>query len=211
MAIFFILMGFLNGLRPLQFVKADQLDKALRNLSSSSFGQIFRLVLPATAATVISWLACNFGLFNVSAMSDAFWLRSSTPAPSASWPLAVKDLFAALKSTWVIGAGNPYDQPQWVLVFFVQASVMIISALFLVITMTPRWRSVTLCVLAYCSLNWSRVIGDRKWPPIYMNLEFPYISLLHPSISMTGLTFFCLSFFQPMSDCAASWASRSAN
>jgi hypothetical protein len=39
---------------------------------------------------------------------------------------------------------------------------MIITALSLVATMTTRWRVGTLIFLSYWSLNWSRVIGDRK-------------------------------------------------
>jgi len=46
-AIFFILMGFVNALKPIQLARDGQVDKALNKLASSSFGRIFRLVLPA--------------------------------------------------------------------------------------------------------------------------------------------------------------------
>ncbi|EXJ56837.1 hypothetical protein A1O7_07181 [Cladophialophora yegresii CBS 114405] len=159
-AIFFILMGFVNALKPLQLVRSGEVDKALQKLASSSFSRIFRLVLPATAATTISWLICNLGLYSISAQSDAYWLHENTPAPSPDWSSAFVDLFHGLTATWVFGDQNPYDQPQWALVYLLEGSVMIISGLSLVATMTPRWRTVTLYLLAYWSLNWSRMLGD---------------------------------------------------
>ncbi|OCT48985.1 hypothetical protein CLCR_04854 [Cladophialophora carrionii] len=159
-AIFFILMGFVNALKPLQLVRSGEVDKALQKLASSSFSRIFRLVLPATAATIISWLICNLGLDSMSAQSDAYWLHENTPAPSSSWSSAFADLFHGLTATWMFGDQNPYDQPQWALVYLLQGSIMIISALSLVATMTPSWRTTTLFLLAYWSLNWSRIIGD---------------------------------------------------
>ncbi|EXJ78093.1 hypothetical protein A1O3_09254 [Capronia epimyces CBS 606.96] len=159
-AIFFILMGFVNSLKPLQLARSGQIDKALSKLSSSSFSRVFRLVLPASAATLISWIICNLGLYEISGSSDAFWLSTTTPRPSDSWQQAFKDLIAGLRGTWVYYGGNPYDQPQWALVYLLQGSVMIISALSLVISMTPFWRTVTLVILSFWSLNWSRIIGD---------------------------------------------------
>ena len=161
-AIFFILMGFVNALKPLQLARSDQVDKALQKLASSSFSRILRLVLPATAATIISWLICNLGLYSTSAQSDAFWLNVNTPQPSSDWSVAVIDLFHGLKATWVYGDQNPYDQPQWALIYLLQGSIMIISALSLVVTMTSTWRTVAIVFLAYWSLNWSRILGDRK-------------------------------------------------
>ncbi|EHY59611.1 hypothetical protein HRR83_001117 [Exophiala dermatitidis] len=159
-ALFFILMGFVNSLKPLQLARSGQIDKALSKLASSSFSRIFRLVLPASAATIVAWLICNLGLNGVSAASDAFWLNTTTPVPSDGWQQAIKDLLSALRGTWVYWGQNPYDQPQWALVYLLQGSVMVISALSLVISMTPLWRTVTLFILTFWSLNWSRIIGD---------------------------------------------------
>jgi hypothetical protein len=161
-AIFFILMGFVNALKPLQLARSDQIDKALQKMASSSFSRIFRLVLPATAATVISWLVCNMGLYSISVQSDAFWLHENTPKPSSDWTSAFADLFHGLKVTWVYGDQNVYDQPQWALIYLLQGSIMVISALSLVVMMTPAWRTLTLLFLGYWSLNWSRILGDRE-------------------------------------------------
>ncbi|OQU93804.1 hypothetical protein CLAIMM_00271 [Cladophialophora immunda] len=140
--------------------RSDQVDKALQKLASSSFSRIFRLVLPATTATIISWFICNLDLYSTSAQSDAYWLYTNTPEPSPTWIDAVLDLLHGLRATWTYGDENEYDQPQWALVYLLQGSIMIISALSLVVTMTPTWRTITLVFLAYWSLNWSRMIGD---------------------------------------------------
>jgi peptidoglycan/LPS O-acetylase OafA/YrhL len=161
-AIFFILMGFVNALKPIQLARSGQVDKALQKLTTSSFSRIFRLILPAATATVISWMLCNLNLYSMSAASDAYWLYENTPKPSPDWPSAVVDLFHGITATWKYGPENPYDQPQWALVYLLQGSIMIISALSLVVPMLPKWRVIVLCFIAYWSLNWSRLAGDRR-------------------------------------------------
>ncbi|KAJ9610439.1 hypothetical protein H2200_005216 [Cladophialophora chaetospira] len=153
-------MGLVNALKPLQLARSDQVDKALQKLASSSFSRIFRLVLPATAATIISWLICNLGFYATAAQSDAFWLHTNTPKPSKNGYEAVGDLLYGLKATWIYRLENPYDQPQWALIYLLQGSIMIISALSLVVTMTSRWRTVTLFLLTCWSLDWSGMLGD---------------------------------------------------
>ncbi|EXJ73928.1 uncharacterized protein A1O5_02222 [Cladophialophora psammophila CBS 110553] len=216
-AIFFILMGFVNALKPIQLARTDQVDKALQKLASSSFSRIFRLVLPATTATIISWFLCNLDLYSISAQSNAYWLYTNTPEPSSSWLEALLDLFHGLRATWTYGDENIYDQPQWALVYLLQGSVMIISALSLVVTMTPTWRTVTLIFLAYWSLNWSRMIGD-PWAglccfvgialselslsdiPKFLAPYSPYIS---PPITLVSLVF--MSYPGSYAE-AASWS-----
>ena len=167
-AIFFLLMGFVNALKPLQLARSDQVDKALQKLASSSFSRIFRLILPATAATIISWFICNLGLYSISTQSDAYWLHENTPKPSSDWASAFFALLQGLKATWVYGIQNPYDQPQWALIYLLQGSIMIISVLSLVVAMTPLWRTVILLFLAYWSINWSHMLGDREWANVFL-------------------------------------------
>ncbi|KIV84971.1 hypothetical protein PV11_00716 [Exophiala sideris] len=159
-AIFFIVMGFVNALKPLKLARSGQAEEAHSKLASSSFSRIFRLVLPATAATIISWFICNIGLYERASLSDAYWLNENTPLPSSTWLHAFPDLLDGLTSTWMFGFENQYDQPQWALVYLLQGSVMIISVLLLVTSMTPLWRTVTLVILSIWSLNWSWMIGD---------------------------------------------------
>jgi hypothetical protein len=100
-------MGFVNGLKPLQLARSGQVDEALQKLASSSFSRIFRLVLPATVATIVSWFMCNLGLYKTSKQSNAFWLRTNTPEPSPDPVGAVMDLMYGLRSTWMFNEENP--------------------------------------------------------------------------------------------------------
>ncbi|RVX69259.1 hypothetical protein B0A52_07235 [Exophiala mesophila] len=188
-ALFFILMGFVNSLKPLSMARAGQVDQALAKLAQSSFSRIFRLVLPAAVATVISWLVCNLGFYQISRSSDAFWLNVNTPDMSDSWTQAFKDLLTALQATWLFGPQNTYDQPQWAMVYLLQGSVMIISALSLTINMTPAWRCVVLFLLAIWSMNWSHIIGD-PWAGIccFFGIILSEVSLTTIPSSLTQVS-----------------------
>lgn len=188
-ALFFILMGFVNSLSPLSLARSGQVDQALAKLAQSSFSRIFRLVLPAAVATVISWLICNLGFYQMSRSSDAFWLNVNTPDMSDTWTQAFKDLVTALQATWLFGHHNTYDQPQWAMVYLLQGSIMTIGALSLTINMTPLWRCVVLFLLAIWSMNWSHVIGD-PWAGIccFFGIILSEVSLTTIPSSLTQLS-----------------------
>lgn len=50
-ALFFILSGFVNALKPIQLARLGSVETALSSLAISSFRWPFRLILPATAAS----------------------------------------------------------------------------------------------------------------------------------------------------------------
>ena len=111
-ALFFVLSGFVNALKPIRQARAGSVDTALANLASSSFRRTGRLVLPAAAATVISWFLCQLGAYEMARSSDATWIRETSPSPSVSWTAAVISLFKNIFATWMFGQENEYDQPQ---------------------------------------------------------------------------------------------------
>ncbi|KAI4088914.1 MAG: hypothetical protein LQ344_005744 [Seirophora lacunosa] len=114
-AVFIILSGFVNALKPVKYARAGSTEPALANLAVSSFRRSFRLVLPATAATIISWFITQFGAYETAKNSDAYWLYKHSPSPSSTWVSAVDDLLHAIRTTWTYNPDNPYDQPQWAL------------------------------------------------------------------------------------------------
>lgn len=138
-AIFFILMGFVNPLKPLKQAHYDDFEGALMSLSKGGINRIARLVLPAAAVTCIAWLCCQLGLFNVARHSGAYWIQVNSPDPSLSFGNAIDDLLAALRDTWTAGA-NIYDQPQWPLRYLMQGSLLIILLLTITIQATPNFR-----------------------------------------------------------------------
>lgn len=159
-AIFFILLGFVNALKPLSLLQAGQVDKASQKLANSTFGRVLRLMLPAGFATMISWLICQLGLYELARNSDAFWLRENTPGPSPNIFAALVDLKTGLVETWRLGGSNPYDQPQWALLYLLLGSFLTIFALLITINMTALWRFVVLTILVWSSMNWSHVTSD---------------------------------------------------
>ena len=161
-AMFFVLSGFVNGLKPLQLIQAGDIEGALSNMSVSSFRRPFRLVLPATAATVIAWLLAQFGAFELGRQSEAYWIRITSPQASPTWSQAFVDLSNALRTTWMYPPHNPYDQPQWAMVYLLQGSFMISLVLLLVANLNSRFRILAVSLCCYLSLNLGKKLGDRK-------------------------------------------------
>ena len=161
-AVFFILSGFVNALKPIKLARAGNVENALSNLALSSFRRSFRLVLPAAAATIISWAICQLGAYEVAKNSDAYWLYTYTPTPSDSWGTAIEDLVNGLRATWTLGIENPYDQPQWALLYLFQGSMMIFIALLITVNLTPFYRALTLIFFAFWSFDLSYKFRDRK-------------------------------------------------
>lgn len=158
---FIILSGFVNALRPIKLARAGQVDSALANLATSSFRRSFRLFLPALAATIGSWFICQLGAYETARNSDAFWLAITSPRKSSSWSMAIDDLVRAVRDTWMFDPNNPYDQPQWALLYLLLGSMICFSALLMFVNLTPMWR--VMCVIAaWCwSWNWDLKMGSR--------------------------------------------------
>ncbi|MCJ1307433.1 hypothetical protein MMC25_001079 [Agyrium rufum] len=159
-ALFFILSGFVNALKPLKLARAGQTENALANLANSAFRRPFRLVLPAALAAIISWAVCQLGWYEISRNSDAFWLYTYTPEPSASWGTAIEDLVNGLRATWTWGVINPYDQPQWALIYLFQGSMMVFAALLITVNLTPFYRSLAIGFFALWSFDLSYKFRD---------------------------------------------------
>jgi Acyltransferase family len=149
-AIFFILMGFVNPLKALRQARDADIEGALMTVAKNALGRAAKLVLPAAAVTAIAWLFCQLGFFEIARQSDAFWLRETSPPPSSTWNVALQDLFQAIFDTWVRGV-NVYDQPQWTLLWLLQGSMAVFIVLLATITVTPKARvAILLFYYWYC-------------------------------------------------------------
>ena len=170
-ACFFILSGFVNSLKPIKLARAGQVDTALSNLAVSSFRRSWRLFLPATAATIISWFICQLGGYETARQSEAYWLYITSPSPSPTWGMAVEDLVYAIQKTWTYNPDNIYDQPQWALLYLLQGSMFVFTSLLVTINLTPRFRIFCLTVCYFWSWNWGMRLGDRTLPhPVLSNI-----------------------------------------
>lgn len=159
-ACFIILSGFVNSLKPIKLARQGNIETALSNLAVSSFRRSFRLFLPAAAATIISWFICQFGAYETARNSDAYWLQITSPGISPSWGQAIIDLIYAIRNTWLYNPENPYDQPQWALMYLLQGSMFVFTALLTTINLTPRFRVLTMMTCWFWSWNWGIRIGD---------------------------------------------------
>jgi len=161
-AVFFILSGLVNALKPLKLARAGHTDAALANLSVSAFRRSFRLMLPATVATVISFLACELGAYEQARLGSAWWINVRSPARSDSFRSALQELILALKATWTLQTDNRYSQPQWALIYLLFGSMIVFCALLMTVHMNSKWRVTTLMVFMLWSMDWSQKGGDRK-------------------------------------------------
>ncbi|KAL8729564.1 MAG: hypothetical protein Q9166_004644 [cf. Caloplaca sp. 2 TL-2023] len=147
-AVFALVTGYVNSLSPLKKSRAGNADAALAGIAKSAFRRFGRFIIPAIVATVISWLACQFGAYNVAHLADSSWIRDTSPAPSTSFAGAFYDLFKNLGTTWIDGY-NTYDRIQWTLTYLLQGSMMTYLSLFALIYVKPRWRMLILGGMFY--------------------------------------------------------------
>ena len=154
-AVFFVLLGFVNPLKTISQCRSGEYSSALTYLAANSFKRLGRLIFPAATMTVLAWFACQLGFLNLSLHSEAYWLRITSANPSENWVQAIDDLLKALVSTWFY-ADNPYDQPQWALPYLFKGSIFVFITLLTTCRATPRFR-----MLAYTVLYiWSWSIGE---------------------------------------------------
>ncbi|KAL9038162.1 MAG: hypothetical protein Q9180_003298 [Flavoplaca navasiana] len=142
-AIFALVTGYINSLGPLKKSRAGNADAALTGIARSAFRRFGRFMIPAIVATLISWLACQFGAYKIAHIADSQWIRDSSPHDSTSFAGAVYDLFRSLVKTWVDG-GNDYDKIQWTLTYLLKGSMMTYLSLLALIYVKPRWRMLIL-------------------------------------------------------------------
>ena len=147
-AIFAVVSGYVNALKPIKLAKAGNTEAALAGIAKSSFRRTGRFVIPSVLATTASWLLCQFGAYKVAKVSDSQWIRDTSPEPSTSFPAALFDLIVNLISTWVTG-NNEYDKITWTLTYLLMGSMIVYMTLVATIFMKPRHRMLV-CAMLYC-------------------------------------------------------------
>ncbi len=151
-AIFFLLTGYVNAMKPIRQAREGDTDTALSNLARSTFRRTFRLVLPPTIATIGSWVLCQMGAYEVARQSDSAWMRSSAPSMSTSFAEAFRDLFHNIFTTWSDGS-NRYDPIQWTLTFLLKGSFIVFLTLLATVYAKPRYRMMIVATLFIYSLQ----------------------------------------------------------
>lgn len=158
LSVFFLLTGFVNSLSFLKQVRAGNPNAALSGLAKSSLRRIGRLVLPATAATCVSWVLCHIGAYRLAKIGEIAWFRDISPVPKPTFAKAVWDLIWNIWTTWA-KTSNEYDKVQWNLFFLLKASLMVYTILLMTTYVTPGARK--LCIFAFYMFGW--MSGDGKY------------------------------------------------
>lgn len=151
-----VLLGFVNALKPLQLARRGATSDALATLSTGAFRRKWRLVFPAALMTILAWLLCQFGVYQLGRRVDAYWLRVTSPQQSPSLKTAVVDLMREIVGTWMYGE-NAYDQPQWALLPLFRGSLYVFMTLLALVNTTPLFRLCAQMVLY--TYSWATLDG----------------------------------------------------
>jgi hypothetical protein len=157
-ALFLLLSGFVNALKPIKQMRSGQQDAALRTIALNCFRRSLRLVIPCTIATLISWTICQFGGYKVGKAVDNHWMASTSPEASATFGQAIKDLTWTIYTTWT-AADNYYDKNQWTMVWFLKGSM----ALFLALIATSRAKPSMRMLIIFGLFAWSWRAHDGSY------------------------------------------------
>jgi hypothetical protein len=149
-AIFFMLTGFVNSLKPIKLSTSGQMESALTNLAKSCFRRSGRMMLPVIIMTVISWFFCQLGVYRMAKRVESDWIRDTAASQSPNIDDAISRLFKNLLSTWTNG-NNDYDKIQWTMTFLLKGSMMCYTFMFATIYARPRARLILLgLIYMYC-------------------------------------------------------------
>lgn len=151
LSIFFLLTGFVNSLSFIKQVRAGNQHVALSGLSRSALRRFCRMILPAAAATVMSWILCNLGAYTFAKEGEVAWFRDISPAPKRPLSHATWDLIYNLWTTWA-KSSNDYDKVQWNLFFLLKASLTVYTILLMTAYITSRARKLILFI--YYMYGW---------------------------------------------------------
>lgn len=141
-AVFFLLLGYVNVMRPLKYARQGDIAEALNGLASSSLKRIVRLVLPAIVATIGSWIVCQAGGYELARGTDSTWLGYTSPARASNPFQAVAQLGHNIFTLWTTGE-SIYDKNLWTMFHLLKASFYLYMVLLVTIRMTPRYRMAT--------------------------------------------------------------------
>ncbi|CAN8105421.1 unnamed protein product [Discula destructiva] len=145
--VFAFVTGYVCALKPIKLYRAGNQEAAFAAISKSALRRIPRLFLPATVATVASFVVCEMGLYTVAKNADSWWVDVNSPAQIPWLGQAVGNLVYNLVTTWTRSI-NDYDQNQWTLLPLVRGSIWVYAFILATGYVKP-------CFRMLASLGWS--------------------------------------------------------
>lgn len=183
-AIFSLVTGYVCALKPIRQYREGNQTAAFRGIAKSAFRRVPRLVLPATLATILIWLLCQFRAFEIANSAEGQWLRDSSPNTSLGLGPAILDLMRALSETWT-RLYNVYDINQWTLLPLLKGAMLVYVMLFATAYCKPVYRmlvSLFLCVYFF-------ITNDGKLPMNESYLLFSNLVKRHLECNSSSASF----------------------
>lgn len=153
MTIFAFVTGYVCALKPIRLCRQGNQEAALAGISKSALRRIPRLVLPAAAATAVSWCLAEMGLYAMAKHQDSWWIDVQSSKRIAGVGRAVGNLVYNIVTTWTRST-NEYDNYQWTLLPLLRGSIYVYAFMVATAYVRPRYRmmaSFGLWVYFYCS------------------------------------------------------------
>ncbi len=160
--IFAFLTGFVCSIQPLRraYLQGHR-HAALTSIAHSAFRRTPRLVLPASIATLISFVLSLLGGYKAATRCDSFWVRFDAPGVQ-SLGQEFRRLFHTLLTTWT-NTDNPYDRHQWAMRPLLIGAFQVYICLAVTIGMRFRYRIVFhILLMTYWWLNREPFTGKSK-------------------------------------------------
>ncbi|KAI5296067.1 hypothetical protein KEM52_005842 [Ascosphaera acerosa] len=167
-AIFFLITGFVNSLNPVKNARASNTAVGLKNLARSTFTRSGRLVVPTTIATLIGWVLCEAGVFQMGQRTDSWWIQGVSASPDPSLTAAITHLAKTLVVSWHNGETD-FDKTHWTLVFFLKGSMRVYLALMAMTLLSQRaWYFVTVFLYAFSWCTGDCLVGTNIYAGILL-------------------------------------------
>lgn len=150
--IFAFVTGYVCALKPIRLYRQGQQETALLSIGKSALRRFPRIFLPATAATTLSWLMAQLGLYTIARALDGWWISGGSPEASATVGEALSSLLWNIIGTWT-SSSNVYDINQWTLLPLVKGSAYVYAFMVATANVKPKYRmllSLGLWVYFYC-------------------------------------------------------------
>ncbi|CAK7201672.1 hypothetical protein SEUCBS139899_004381 [Sporothrix eucalyptigena] len=138
-AVFAMVTGYVCALKPIKLCRQGQQEAAFKSMGKSALRRVPRLILPASFATFLTWLACELGAYNTATHCDSWWIRETGPKRIPNFWRAVRSLFNNVIGTWTAG-GNQYDANQWTLLPLLLGSFWVYVFMLATGFVQPRYR-----------------------------------------------------------------------
>ncbi|KUI71838.1 hypothetical protein VM1G_08093 [Cytospora mali] len=173
--IFAFVTGYVCALKPIKLCRQGNQEAALASISKSALRRIPRLVLPAAAATAVSWVMAEMGLYAVAKHQDSWWIDVQSSRRIAYLGEAFRNLVYNIVTTWTRST-NEYDNNQWTLLPLLKGSIWVYAFMVATAYIKPRFRmlaSFGLWVYFYCASDsafgmqffWGTLIADMQNHP----------------------------------------------